>query len=751
MIAGRTHPDVARREGERYRLTLERRGRRPRPRGPRRVRRPLPEHRRARRPARRDRRVRDARTASREQISSGALTFALAAGCGVVSTPYWYAEDMLASGAGTIVPFADPPALADAVCRYIEQPESLAAARAEARRIGDELAWPSVAEATAAVLREAVELAPRRRRPVAASTRSSSSVRTDHLLTLVDDVGIVQHANGVIPNRESGYCVDDVARLAVVALELARRGDEQVWTSILYRSLAFLQDATDEPARHAELHGLRPALARRAAHRRPCRPLDLGARGDPLDRLGARPSSARASGCSTRSFARFLNGESSLRTAAYAALGLARLDPDRLEPEARAAAASACVDAAGGRLHARRRPTVGSGSRTTSATTTPASHTRSSSAESRSAATTLTADGLECAPLARRRVRARRGHAAADRPPRAGAASEPAPGDGDEQPLDASAFVEAELAAFAATGDPGARSASAAVRSTGSSAATGSSARCTTSRPVAAATGSATRRRTTTKVPSRRSPSTARALLLDTAGLPRRRTRQVTRRAGARMRRPRELFTPPPGQPDPDRSRLAVSGQRRLQPGRGAASTTRPSLLARVEDLPGHLASHRRALDERHRRLDRSIPSRSSPRGRASRPSSGDSRIRASSASPSSSAGRSPAPPTALRVRRCSSRRPRTSSPSSGTASSGSPRTRTRRCCRNGSTASGSSFTGRGPSSAARRERSCSPAPTTSSAGARRSKSCGRATVPGGTRAESVSGRRRSRPSTAGC
>ena len=184
----------------------------------------------------------------REQIASGALTFGIAAGCGVVSTPYWYAQDMLASGAGEIVPFGDSEALADAVCRYIEEPERLAAARAEARRIGALLAWPSVAEATASVLQEAVKLAPRSRRPVARLNPQLVSMRTDHLLTLVDDVGIVQHANGVIPNRESGYCVDDVARLAVVALELARRGDEQVWTSIVYRSLAFLQDATDPQA-----------------------------------------------------------------------------------------------------------------------------------------------------------------------------------------------------------------------------------------------------------------------------------------------------------------------------------------------------------------------------------------------------------------------------------------------------------------------------------------------------------------------
>ena len=67
----------------------------------------------------------------REQIASGALTFGIAAGCGVISTPYWYAQDMLGSGAGTIVPFADPGALADAVCRYIDDPDG---ARRRARR-----------------------------------------------------------------------------------------------------------------------------------------------------------------------------------------------------------------------------------------------------------------------------------------------------------------------------------------------------------------------------------------------------------------------------------------------------------------------------------------------------------------------------------------------------------------------------------------------------------------------------------------
>ena len=70
-----------------------------------------------------------------------------------------------------------------------------------------------------------------------------------------------------------------------------------------------------------------------------------------------------------------------------------------------------------------------------------------------------------------------------------GDSARPAPGGGDEQPLDASAFVEAELAAFVVTAEPdhgtGLRS-----RSTGSSAATDSTGPCTTSPPAGAATAS---------------------------------------------------------------------------------------------------------------------------------------------------------------------------------------------------------------------------------------------------------------------
>ncbi len=331
VIAGRTHPDVAYREGERYRLMLERRV----------LELDLGEH------VEFDDRFLSINELSdllaatdvfvtpyrnREQIASGALTFAIAAGCGIVSTPYWYAQDMLASGAGRLVPFDDTAALADAVLEYVEQPDKLAAARSEARRIGSSLGWPSVAEATAVVLREAHELAPRRR-PVGVADLQLTSLRTDHILTLVDDVGIVQHAHGIIPNRDSGYCVDDVARLAVVSLALARRGDEQPWASILYRALAFLHAAEGEGGMHNFMsydrswldephmgdHVGRTVSALGEILATAWIPAVVGPARDLLGRLVAA-----------------LSGEVvSVRTAAYTVLGLARLDHDRLDPQAR--------------------------------------------------------------------------------------------------------------------------------------------------------------------------------------------------------------------------------------------------------------------------------------------------------------------------------------------------------------------------------------------------------------------------------
>jgi hypothetical protein len=75
--------------------------------------------------------------------------------------------------------------------------------------------------------------------------RSSVQLMPDHLLSLVDDVGIVQHAYGTVPNRTTGYCVDDVARLVIAVLQLERGCNDRIYRRILTSGLAFLFHAWD--------------------------------------------------------------------------------------------------------------------------------------------------------------------------------------------------------------------------------------------------------------------------------------------------------------------------------------------------------------------------------------------------------------------------------------------------------------------------------------------------------------------------
>ena len=61
-----------------------------------------------------------------EQITSGTLAFAVGAGKAVISTPYVYAEELLAEGRGLLVPARDPAAIAaDCAVNMIHAPGAI--------------------------------------------------------------------------------------------------------------------------------------------------------------------------------------------------------------------------------------------------------------------------------------------------------------------------------------------------------------------------------------------------------------------------------------------------------------------------------------------------------------------------------------------------------------------------------------------------------------------------------------------------
>jgi glycosyltransferase involved in cell wall biosynthesis len=83
---------------------------------------------------------------SREQVTSGALVEAIGAGVPVVATRFPHAVELLGSGAGRLVGHDDPDGIAEAVELYLTDPAAVATANAAIDRVRPSLSWLTVAQ-----------------------------------------------------------------------------------------------------------------------------------------------------------------------------------------------------------------------------------------------------------------------------------------------------------------------------------------------------------------------------------------------------------------------------------------------------------------------------------------------------------------------------------------------------------------------------------------------------------------------------
>lgn len=184
------------------------------------------------------------------QITSGTLAYALGAGKAVISTPYWYAEELLGEGRGLLVPFRDSGAIADAVIKLGAEEEAFRAMGIKAAKFCSQMRWETVAARYMEAMVEAIEenssrlrvLVNRNVKQLAAHKRASHS--TDHLIALTDDTGIFQHALFTVPNRLHGYCVDDNCRALLLTTYLeAEKPLSQSLSALQCHYLSFVQDS----------------------------------------------------------------------------------------------------------------------------------------------------------------------------------------------------------------------------------------------------------------------------------------------------------------------------------------------------------------------------------------------------------------------------------------------------------------------------------------------------------------------------
>ncbi len=145
MIAGATHPQIRAREGDRYRLELQALARKLG------VEQQVLFVNRFVSPEEMASLVGSADIyitpyCHEEQAVSGTLAYALGAGKAIISTPYWYAAEVLDQRRGMLVPFENPAAIAAATITLLANDEAREAMRERAYLYARPMIWKRVAQ-----------------------------------------------------------------------------------------------------------------------------------------------------------------------------------------------------------------------------------------------------------------------------------------------------------------------------------------------------------------------------------------------------------------------------------------------------------------------------------------------------------------------------------------------------------------------------------------------------------------------------
>jgi glycosyltransferase involved in cell wall biosynthesis len=179
---------------------------------------------------------------SEAQITSGTLSYAIGAGCAVISTPYWHARELLSDGMGRLFDFRNNEQLSDILLELLSDEEKLDQLRVRSREYGQRISWPKIGKQylnLGIYVRENWDKKPRtEKHGLDVALMPAYDLR--HILRLTDDTGIVQHAKYGVPNLKEGYCLDDNSRALLMALMAWRQNKDSESLELMPVYLSFI-------------------------------------------------------------------------------------------------------------------------------------------------------------------------------------------------------------------------------------------------------------------------------------------------------------------------------------------------------------------------------------------------------------------------------------------------------------------------------------------------------------------------------
>ncbi|MBA7628992.1 D-inositol-3-phosphate glycosyltransferase [subsurface metagenome] len=143
------------------------------------------------------------------QIVSGTLSYALGCGKAVISAPSLYSKEILSDGRGIVVEFKNPNSFSEAIDKILSDQHLKKNLERTAYSFSRHMIWSNVALRYLNIFNKVVRL----RKEI---VEKYPPIKLKHLKNLTDNFGCIQFSKHSLPDKDSGYTVDDNARALIV-------------------------------------------------------------------------------------------------------------------------------------------------------------------------------------------------------------------------------------------------------------------------------------------------------------------------------------------------------------------------------------------------------------------------------------------------------------------------------------------------------------------------------------------------------
>jgi len=167
------------------------------------------------------------------QIVSGTLAYALSSGTPIIATKYAHAKELISGNRGMLVDFKDHEQIEQAINFLVKNKRLRDEMGNNAYEYGRNMVWSKVASDYMNVFQKTTKT--KRIKYIV------PNINLAHLKKMTDTTGIIQHAKHSVPDRNTGYTLDDNARALIAAAKYYDLNKDEDTLNLISTYLAFIK------------------------------------------------------------------------------------------------------------------------------------------------------------------------------------------------------------------------------------------------------------------------------------------------------------------------------------------------------------------------------------------------------------------------------------------------------------------------------------------------------------------------------